>query len=330
MKENNNNFKEKFQAFWNVKGNKAITIAAGSVLTAGVVLAIALPIALNDPSDSNSASGGNGSTSSVPGDGRTDEEKAKLGILPVFGDGTVTYGLYPQTHVGDETTISALNALKSADKNGWYLYNEEYYVKKTATPDSTSSFKFKDGTPIVAGTEYWYKCELIIWKVLESDNGIYSLVSTTLLDAYAYDDDSSNYEKSQIRTWLTKDFFDAAFKLGSSYIQTTTVDNSASTTSSDDDDYVCPNTNDKVYLLSYKDIINGSYGFSNDDSRRCEPTDYACASGVWHHDNSYGNYWTRSPAGSDSVSFVKFNGEVIWTETNETDLGVRPAITLKA
>ncbi len=58
MGENNNNFKEKFQAFWNVKRNKIATIAGGSVLGVGVVLAIALPIALNDSSNSDNTSGG--------------------------------------------------------------------------------------------------------------------------------------------------------------------------------------------------------------------------------------------------------------------------------
>ena len=56
-----------------------------------------------------------------------EDRNKRLGKTPVFDDenGTVTYGLYPQTHVNDGDTIAALNALTTADSNGWYLYNDE-------------------------------------------------------------------------------------------------------------------------------------------------------------------------------------------------------------
>ena len=47
------------------------------------------------------------------------------GTVPVFSnDGkTVTYGLYPQTHVNDTTLINTLNTLE-VSSNGWYLYED--------------------------------------------------------------------------------------------------------------------------------------------------------------------------------------------------------------
>lgn len=69
-----------------------------------------------------------------------------LGITPMFStkNKTVTYGLYPQKNVNDSSLVSALNALTTPESNGWYLYNDEYYAKLSATPhtDNLSSMVF--------------------------------------------------------------------------------------------------------------------------------------------------------------------------------------------
>ena len=74
---------------------------------------------------------------------------------------TVTYGLYPQTNVDDPDLVSALDKLTNAESNGWYLYNNEYYAKVSATPYD-SNYKFDNGTTIVSDTTYWFKCEPIV------------------------------------------------------------------------------------------------------------------------------------------------------------------------
>ncbi len=268
-----------------------------------------------------------------------EERKKKLGITPVFDNtkGTVTYGLYPQTHVSDSATIAELNKLTTAESNGWYLYNDEYYAKKSANPNS-SSYTFDDGTTIKSGTTYWFKCEPIEWKILTSSDGTYSLVSTVLLDAHRYDSSSNNYKNSEIRSWLNDDFLNSAFNLNSSLIQTTTVDNSASTTNSSSNPYACENTQDNVYLLSYKDYLNVDYGFSTSTSttatRECKTTDYARANGIWHSTNtSYlynGHYWTRSPHSdySDCAWYVNVDGSLYDYRVSNSHSGVRPALTI--
>ena len=252
---------------------------------------------------------------------------------------TLTYGLYPQKRVSDSATLASLNALTFAESNGWYLLNGEYYAKKEADPYNSSYF-FDDGTKIVEGTTYWFKCEPITWKILSSSDGEYSLVSTVLLDAHRYAASSNNYKNSEIRTWLNGDFYDSAFSLGNSLIQTTTVDNSASTTGSSSNKHACDNTEDKVYLLSYKDYLNADYGFSTssstyDTARRCKTTDWARANGAYYSTNSYylynGSYWPRSP---DSSSFsyawlVSYDGVLSYSGVSGSHFSVRPSLRIK-
>ncbi len=263
---------------------------------------------------------------------------------------TLTYGLYPQTNVNDATLVSALNELTTSESNGWYLYNNEYYAKVSATPNN-SSYKFDNGTTIVSGTTYWFKCEPITWNVLRSSAVEYYIVSNVLLDAHCYYNSTSdrtiggntvyanNYEYSDIRTWLNADFYNSAFALDSSYIQTTTVDNSASTTNSSSNSYACNNTQDKVFLPSYQDYINSSYGFSTStdstDTRCCRTTDWARARGVYYYTSSgsyqyNGYYWTRSPSSNyyDYVWNVGYDGFLDDNLVYITSSSVRPALSI--
>lgn len=275
--------------------------------------------------------------------------KITPGESPVFVDGKIEYGLYPQTNVDDSTLVSALNALTTPESNGWYLYNNEYYAKLSATPYSSGG-KFDNGTTIVSGTTYWFKCEPITWNVLNNNAGQYYIVSSVLLDAHCYYNSTStrtidgktiypnNYEYSDIRTWLNNDFYNSAFTLGNSYIQTTTVDNSASTTDSSPTSYACNNTQDKVFLPSYQDYINSSYGFSAStdptDTRRCRATDWVRARGAYYIPFiSYqysGYYWTRSPwsNGSNYAWCADSDGELRSFKVSDTYYGVRPAISI--
>ena len=265
---------------------------------------------------------------------------------------TVTCGLYPQKNVNDSSLVSALNALTTPESNGWYLYDGEYYAKVVAKPYDSSSYKFDNGTTIVRGTTYWFKCEPITWNVLSNKSGEYYILSSLLLDAHRYYDSTSsrtiggktvyanNYEYSDIHTWLNSDFFDSAFALGNSHIQTTTVNNRASTTNSDYNSYACANTEDKVFLPSYRDYINSSYGFSDSTSstntRYCRTTDWARARRAWYSTSSSylynGYYWTRSPRSDHTYSAWCVNHDGYVDETKRyvdtMFVSVRPAIKI--
>lgn len=279
--------------------------------------------------------------------------KTYLGEFPVLNSEKtkVKYGLYPQKNVNDSALVSALNVLTTPESNGWYLYNNDYYAKVSATPNS-SSYAFDNGTTIVSGTTYWFKCEPITWNVLSNTNGEYYILSSVLLDAHCYYNSASNrtidgktiypnnYEYSDIRTWLNNDFYNSAFALGNTHIQTTTVDNSAATTNSSSNSYACNNTQDKVFLPSYKDYINSGYGFSTStsptDTRYCRTTDWARARGAYYYTSSgsyqyNGFYWTRSPYSDfyDRACSVNYAGSRSTSVHDITSNSVRPSLSIK-
>lgn len=263
------------------------------------------------------------------------------------GSSLYTIGLYPQTVVDDSSLISSLNQLTTTESNGWYKYDNEYYAKLSATPYD-SSYTFDNGQTIVNGTTYWFKCEPIVWNVLSNNDGEYYLLSSVLLDVHCYYNSTSlrtidgktvranNYEYSDIRTWLNDDFYNSAFALDNDNILTKTVDNSASTTDTSKNSYTCNNTEDKVFLPSFKDYINSSYGFStlegSTTTRECKTTDYARARGAYYEtDSSNGWYWTRSPYHDDSSGAwdVNNDGGLYGHVVKTTATCVRPSIFLK-
>ncbi|MBQ7995970.1 MAG: hypothetical protein IJ247_07170 [Bacilli bacterium] len=287
----------------------------------------------------------------------SDEERQRQwdnshGVIPVVSrDGkTLTYGLYPQRNINDSFLVSALDTITTPESNGWYLYKNDYYAKVSATPID-SDRHFDNGTTIISDTTYWFKCEPIIWNVLSNTNGECYILSSVLLDAHCYYHNSTltrtfdwetveanNYEHSDIRSWLNTDFYNSAFALGNSHIQTTTVDNSSATTYSLNT-RTCKNTEDKVFLPSYQDYINPIYGFSmstnSTNTIYRKTTDWARARGAYYRtDASYlnnGYYWTRSPSSEyyGSAWYVDGDGVLRDILVSLTYHSVRPALTIK-
>lgn len=267
-----------------------------------------------------------------------EEQATALGIAPLVNsvDKTLTYGLYPQDYVSSTDLTATLDTL-DAESNGWYLLDGTYYVKKTASNYSDGSFS--DGTTAVKGTSYWFKCKPITWDILSSSDGTYFIASDAILENI-YWGDSNNYKNSNIRKVLNGSFYTAAFGLGDSLIQTVTIDNSAASTSSSTNNKTCENTTNKVYALSYQDLINTDYGFAtstgDSSTRMCKVTDYALACGVAVYDGTtnnagYGNYATRSPiSGSDiDISKVNYKGGISTMWNNDISVGIRPAMQIK-
>lgn len=248
---------------------------------------------------------------------------------------SIIYGLYPQTNINDPTIISNLNNLTAPEGNGWYLYNNEYYAKmKPCYPYLEP--KFDNGTTYDMETTYWFRCEPIFWNILENKNSEYLLLSSVLLDAKVYQYDNhgedlgyyiNNYEKSNIRKWLNGSFYDSAFSLGNSNVQTALVDNSISSTENNSGQFVCNNTYDKVFLLSFHDYLNSDYGFSvsekEDKARICEITDWGKANG------GSTDYFTRSPGGEGTFAWcIGSSGELSGHNTYKEYASTRPAIRL--
>ena len=97
--------------------------------------------------------------------------------------------------------------------------------------------------------------------------------------------------------------------------------------------YACENTFDKVFLLSYRELINQSYfseDFTNGARVRLYPTDYALSQGVPDDDGCH--WWTRSPSKySDNTTwFVSYLGISDSNyEVAQNNVGVVPAIKIQ-
>ncbi len=238
------------------------------------------------------------------------------------------------------------------------------YRPDCTTRSSSTSNSYQDDNGYYINTVYWFKWEPIEWRILEEKDGKAFLMSNIILDSqqYYHEDFSTrtingktvypnNYKESDIRAWLTGTFYETAFdEYAKAIIETTTVDNSAaSSTASGNNFYACENTQDKVFLLSYKEVLNTSYGFSSSDStydmaRWLKSTDYAKSQGVYvntAYNSSRGNglWWLRSPYYADShfndsekAYHVDSDGDVDddgMSFVDHTDLGVVPALRIR-
>ena len=280
----------------------------------------------------------------------------------------INFGRYPQTVVTDTNLIKELDKITITNEFGYIEYNGNEYKKQVADPYTSNSI-FQNGEYVVEGKTYYFKVEPIKWRVLETTNGSYKLLSEYLLDTQYFfglwDDRTlngqtiyaNNYEYSNIRAWLNgyngtsyglkdyingytsygakdytnKGFIDIAFtKEEQAIIKTTLVDNSVSSTGDKENQYVCDNTNDKIYLLSYKEATNTTYGFISDSSREAQPTDYAAARYCIMYSNGNGRWWLRSPSNyySDGARYVNNNGGLSGDYVYKKYHGVRAALEI--
>ena len=271
---------------------------------------------------------------------------------PVLSDDgkSVFYGYYPQSKVNDDNLIQTLNTL-SPEANGWYYLNETYYVKQVANVYNNELYTFDDGSKVVNGTTYWFECESIEWIILNKSGNTYTLMSKLLLDNQNFYNDYSsrtidgkevyanNYEYSDIRTWLNGYFLNTAFALDNSYLLSTTLDNSANQTDSADNKYACENTQDKVFLPSYQDVLNSEYGFDSTNgvsvTRQAKTSDYVRAIGSWSNNRDSGliqngTYWTRSATSEYFYCAwnVNSSGNLSTYAVDGESHSVRPCITI--
>ncbi len=180
--------------------------------------------------------------------------------------------------------------------------------------------------------------ETIEWIVLSNNGKELFVVSKYGLDYKQFDDTGYGWwEDCSLRKWLNNEFYNTAFSdSDKKLIKTTKV----KTKHNMGENKYYISTKDNVFLLSYKDAVNKGYGFNSkgykiDFARRCEPTEYTLAQGIFTRDDyltSDGelacSWWLRTK--NDRTYYVKtvdFQGTV-------TDYGsfeynaVRPALVL--
>lgn len=232
------------------------------------------------------------------------------------------------------------------DKDGRNDYRGVYFSKYRpfyTSYKASESNSYQDNNGYSTSTVYWFEYERIKWSILEEKDGKAMLIADLLLDSQNFEPSTSNstythsngesgyasnYELSYIRRWLNDNFYNTAFlSYENAIIQKTFVDNSSETTNTQPNHYTGNDTEDKVFLLSYKDI---STYYPDDSERKASGTDYAKIQGLKVNSEGCSNWWLRSPALATIACSVKDNGEFYYNDSVvKTTDGIRPVLVIE-
>ncbi len=219
---------------------------------------------------------------------------------------------------------------KNDDNNGTNnsQSSQNANTNNTQTSKNNSNTQNKEGK-IYFGSYYINNSntkETIEWDILEEKNGKALIISHSILDSKVFDYTSNNYKTSYIRNWLNDYFYNTAFNdTEKAKIITTLVDNSVASTGYSSNSYTCDDTNDKLFLLSYKEL--NAY-FDSKDYRTADGTSYAVDNGLYVHPKYHSIWWLRSPINSqeDLAYCVSSTGGINTDRVvYHSNFGVRPA-----
>lgn len=191
---------------------------------------------------------------------------------------------------------------------------------------------------------YYFKYEPLTWRVLDPDEGY--IMCDNVIDSQPYQNfvirkdgklynskDCTNYvsdwETCSLRQWLNKTFYNTAFSREEKMlIGTTFLENN-----SPDGTWFGTDTGDKIFILSFDDVINSAYGFDSsksefDKARKLKGTDYSKCQGVYIS-QGYPHWWLRTPGNAEAVYLVSSYGwAALGLGVYGTGVGVVPALKL--
>ena len=135
----------------------------------------------------------------------------------------------------------------------------------------------------------------------------------------------NNYEHSTLRSFLTTTFLTEAFtQIQQELITITSVENDVNSFGGTENRYVCNNTNDKIFAISYEEAYLGYFGSGYDiyDNLNRNGTEYSGLIGSF--------LWTRSPvayvsSGTDYIAQFIVDGNLM-TRSVVVMTGVVPAM----
>lgn len=226
---------------------------------------------------------------------------------------------------------------------------------------------------------YWFKYEPIKWRILTTSGNSAFIMSDIALDFFSMQPNrkienrdgliasynnstgvpdgiyANNWEYSFIRSWLNETFYNEVFNdLQKKIIKTTRLDNSARSCNPNDypkyygygenagkNKYAdqCKDTDDKIFLLSLRDVTTTAYGFNKDvlaedPARNLKASDFAKFHGVsmGNTQKDYVTWYTRSPSlavgnqGYTTFVLYRDNKGVINSPNLVAEGGVVPAL----
>lgn len=167
---------------------------------------------------------------------------------------------------------------------------------------------------------------------MAKENNRILVISDKALDCQLYNviNDDVTWKTCTLRKWLNDDFFNSAFTDAEKIcIPTVTVTADKNPKYST---YSGKTTKDKIFLLSTKEA--DEY-FVDDEERKCIPTDYAIAQGVFTSDNHTINgvatcwWWLRSPGSIQACATLVYADGAFSERGYDVNRGcsaVRPAM----
>lgn len=287
---------------------------------------------------------------------------AALNSLAPDWSNWTSYGYYSGT--GEIGTMAQGDWMKYTDVayNGATYRGVKFTQYRPYWTWTKSSNTYQDDNGYTTNIAFWFKFEPLSWQVLEPTTGF--VISKICIDAQPYNNTiyfkngsvktfgyyndlsytnfANDYESSFIRKWLNCDFYNIAFTNNEKKrISNTNISNNGYYTSKGIAGYEkldSKSTSDNIFLLSYNEAVNNSFGFCSNSSdfdiaRRTYGTDYAKAQGLHVYPSDYkGNsYWLlRSPGDhSDRCCYVDGGGysdNYDYFCTYISSYGIRPAM----
>lgn len=295
----------------------------------------------------------------------TEALEMAAGTLPNasdWGDWT-SYGYYSSGEVSDYMFYKDVTVDGEQYRAVYLLGYRPYYSGLGAGTD----YSYIDDEGFELNTVYWFKYSPIQWNVLEYADGTLMLNSKYCIEAQPFseiyevngedyiipgtDKYVNNWQYSTLRSFLNGTFYDGAFSQEQqSLILPAMLDNGTTGYSSEAPYQISQNdTQDKVFLLSYQDINNTSYGYTSRGATKSRSfTDYAVVQGlrtsseVTTEDGEPSCFYSLRSAGDNSYSIcgVAKNGSISYTSSEITmdsvdgaaingDLGVLPALYIR-
>ncbi len=189
--------------------------------------------------------------------------------------------------------------------------------------------------------------EPIEWVVLSNENGELFATTKYLIEGMPYNEEyvKATWETCTLREWLNGDFLNESFndeernRIKTKYL--VNGDNQRNGLDGGND------TIDRIFILSYDDVVNPAYGFSSDYNdydikRRCASTAYAAERAESQHSGDPSDFSINEDGLPGSIWWIRMPG-TLYTEIggvngignvnlmgfpNKDRLGVRPAMCL--
>ncbi len=290
------------------------------------------------------------------------KDDALITVLNGMNANWQSYGYYTGNDRDNDGGMVASDYMQFAD----VPYEGETYrgvrfiqYRPGRTSSSSSAARSgQDENGYITGTTYWFLWEPLRWHVLDPETGL--ILCETVIDSQPYNNyrllysqdiygndadwgDASkkyyanNYEKSDIRAWLTDEaqagsFLNMAFtEAQREKIFASELENKAY--GIERSDYNSASTTDKVFLLSWTDAMTRYYGFAGnereDPARQVKGSDYAKCQGLHVNTENGCSEWRLRTAGSTSAysCYVDTAGKLgTYCFVNSTIYGIRPAL----